>query len=329
MSRHQDYRGKLVEPGTIGDEHVEAIERCMDTMDLWCVASWARVMECLLRARPRWPSRVTFYAAFSDSASPRRATTLPSDHIPLRRYGNALVFVFMMTDVPPGSRTYKSRGWCGARETIALPRAHLTLSVGHARRCNMEYRVAGLLTPSHMCLDLAVLHEDMTKYDNKNTMGWENSLWFWEGDDAPFTTIGKHCGSTRDPPLPAESFHEMMDEKTEDGSPKIKFSFEGDRTLIIGLYTKTYTAVVACAVDFDWKGLGWSCDMSMLMPVLLAAASTLKKLNISHNAVEGAPRVVHDSVAPRGIHSPMLLLRPVRSRDAQESCRHRSASSRA
>ena len=74
-------------------------------------------------------ARVTFCAAFSDSASPRRATTLPSDHIPLRRYGNALVFVFMMTDVPPGSRTYKSRGWCGTRETIALSRAHLTLSV--------------------------------------------------------------------------------------------------------------------------------------------------------------------------------------------------------
>ena len=193
----------------------------------------------------------------------------------------------------------------------------------------MEYRVGGLVTPSHMCLDLAVLHEDMTTYENKNTMGRENSLWFFEGGDVPWTTIGKHCGSTRDLPLSAESFHETMDEKTEDGSPKIKFSFEGDRTLIIGLYTKTYTAVVACAVDFDWKGLGWSCDMSMLMPVLLAAASTLKKLDVSHNAVEGAPRVVHDSVAPRGIHSPLLLLRPIRSRDAQESCRHRSASSRA
>merc|ERR1719446_219509 len=125
----------------------------------------------------------------------------------------------------------------------------------------------------------------MSKYDNKNTIGWKHSLWFWEGDE--ITTIGKHCGSTRDLPLPAETFHETMDEKTEDGSPKIKFSFEGDRMLIIGLYTKTYTAVVACAVDFDWKGLGWSCDMSMLMPVLLAAASTLKKLDISHNAVEG------------------------------------------
>ena len=71
-SCRQDYRGTLIEPGTINKKQSNAVDWCVDTMDLW--------------------------------------------------YGNALVHVWLMTVVPPGTRTYTSRGWCGtrARATSAL-----------------------------------------------------------------------------------------------------------------------------------------------------------------------------------------------------------------
>ena len=35
MSRHQDYRGTLIEPGTINKKQSNAVDWCVDTMDLW------------------------------------------------------------------------------------------------------------------------------------------------------------------------------------------------------------------------------------------------------------------------------------------------------
>ena len=71
-------------------------------------------------------------------------------------YGSALMMIWMLTQGPPGSRDYFSRGWC-----------------------NMEFGVGSLCTPSHMALDLGLL-EDMTEYDS--------DCWF--GSPYGYKTIG-------------------------------------------------------------------------------------------------------------------------------------------
>ena len=63
----------------------------------------------------------------------------------------------------------------------------------------MEKRVASIVTPAGMMLDLGLMHDDMTKYTYE---------WFHEVFD---DTIGKHCGRARQPPPTPESFDAMMD----------------------------------------------------------------------------------------------------------------------
>ena len=146
----------------------------------------------------------------------------------------------------------------------------------------MEYGVGSLLTPSHMAINLGLLEDDMTKY--------KQDRWFSAYYD---NTIGKSCAGERPLPMAASNFDEMMDEKViKDGAslPKIEFTVEDDRSLIKGLYRKTFESVIGRAVKLDWHGLGWEHEMSELMPVLIAAAGTLKELDLSLNKLRGAAR---------------------------------------
>ena len=147
----------------------------------------------------------------------------------------------------------------------------------------MEYGVGSLLTPSHMAINLGLLEpeDDLTKYMQDR---WFSTL-------AENKTIGKSCAGERPLPMAASNFDEMMDEKViKDGTslPKIQFTVENDRSLIKGLYRKTFESVIGRAVKLDWHGLGWEHEMSELMPVLIAAAGTLKELNLSQNELRGA-----------------------------------------
>ena len=145
----------------------------------------------------------------------------------------------------------------------------------------MEYGVGSLVTPSHMAIDLRLL-EDMTEY--------AQGYWFVLRQKS----IGKNCAAERPLAMTPSKFDEKMDETvTKDGAslPKIQFTVEKDRDLIKGLYRKTFDGVVGRAVKLDWHGLGWECEIGELMPVVMAAAGTLKKLNISSNNLRGATRI--------------------------------------
>ena len=147
----------------------------------------------------------------------------------------------------------------------------------------MEYGVGSLLTPSHMAIDLGLLEpeDDLTKYMQDR---WFSAL-------PENKTIGKSCAGERPLPMAASNFDEMMDEKViKNGAslPKIEFTVEDDRSLIKDLYRKTFEGVIGRAVKLDWHALGWEYEMSELMPVLIAAAGTLKELNLSENKLRGA-----------------------------------------
>ena len=143
----------------------------------------------------------------------------------------------------------------------------------------MEYGVGSLVTPSHMALDLGLLKDDMTQYTQE--------YWFDEmGDES----IGKQCAGKRTLPMTTTKFDEVMDEKVDkDGAsiPKIEFTVEADRDLIKGLYQTTFDAVIGRAVNIDWKGLGWEYELHELMPVLMSAAGTLQRLDLSSNKLRG------------------------------------------
>ena len=150
----------------------------------------------------------------------------------------------------------------------------------------MEYGVGSLCTPSHMATDLGLL-EDMNEY--------QSGFWFWH-DAGYIKTIGKSCAGKRPLPMTSSKFDEMMDEKViKDGVsvPKVDFTVESDRSLIKSLYRKTFDGVIGRAVKLDWHGLGWECDIRELEPVLMAAAATLKELNLSINKLRGAAFCAH------------------------------------
>ena len=77
-------------------------------------------------------------------------------------------------------------------------------------RCSMEYGVGSLVTPSHMALDLGLLEDDMTQYNQ--------DYWFDEFDDE---SIGKHCAGKRTLPMTTLKFDEMMEQKVS----KLTLSF--------------------------------------------------------------------------------------------------------
>ena len=144
----------------------------------------------------------------------------------------------------------------------------------------MEYGVGSLVTPSHMAIDLGLLEDDMSCY--------EQDRWFISS--RLMKSIGKHCAGKRLLPMAPSKFDEMMDQKTDkDGVslPKIEFTVEADRDLIKGLYQKTFDGVIGCAVNIDWHGLGWEYELHEIMPVLILAAGTLQKLNLLSNNFRG------------------------------------------
>ena len=144
----------------------------------------------------------------------------------------------------------------------------------------MEYGVGNLLTPSHMAINLGLLG-DMTEYKPE----W----WFYPGDRPK--TIGQSCAGERPLPMTPTAFDEMMDAKLIEGDtslPKIQFTVETDRSLIKGLYRKTFDCVIGRAVKLDWHGLGWEYELGALMPVIMVAAGTLKVLDLNTNKLRGA-----------------------------------------
>ena len=149
-------------------------------------------------------------------------------------------------------------------------------------RCWMEYGVGSLVTPSHMAVDLRLFKDDMTE----KIFG--DSWWFFPMAD--FKTIGKNCAGERPLAMTPSKFDEMMDEKVmKDGVSvsKVEFTVEDDRSLIKGLYRTTFDGVISCAVNIDWKGLNWEYELREIMPVIMSAAATLKKLDLSSNKFRG------------------------------------------
>ena len=129
----------------------------------------------------------------------------------------------------------------------------------------MEQRVGCLIKDSTMGLDLGAMEDDVSS---------------WVG------LLGT-CKKARPPPITAEQFNELMDEKAEDGTPKIEFTVEDDRNLIKGLYETTFAGVVGNAKEIDWHALGWDCELTELMPVLVVAAPTLEDLTLGFNQIRG------------------------------------------
>ena len=61
-------------------------------------------------------------------------------------YGNAHIHIWMMSVVPSyATRKYDERGWC-----------------------KFEKRVGGIITPSHMALDLGLMEDDFDVYDKES-----------------------------------------------------------------------------------------------------------------------------------------------------------------
>ena len=147
----------------------------------------------------------------------------------------------------------------------------------------MEYGVGSLVTPSHMAIDLKLLG-DMDQYKERNG----EFRWFINLDDKK--SIGKSCAGERPLPMTPTMFDEKMDEKViKNGMnlPKIEFTVEADRSLIKGLYRKTFDGVIGRAVKLDWHGLGWEYEIGELMPVILTAVGTLEELILSDNKLRG------------------------------------------
>ena len=180
----------------------------------------------------------------------------------------------------------------------------------------MEYGIGSLVTPSHMAINLRLLKDDMFegKIDG-------NFFWFIPLDN--YKTVGRSCAGERTLPMTPTMFDEMMDAKVIEGDtslPKIQFTVETDRSLIKGLYRKTFDGVIGRAVKLDWHGLGWEYEIGQLMPVLIAAAGTLKELDLSSNKLRGAAfcaRVLNQTYARSELRS--------ESRCAQASSRSSSS----
>ena len=147
----------------------------------------------------------------------------------------------------------------------------------------MEYGVGSLVTPSHMAINLRLLKDDMFEEI------YGDFYWFIPGDGCK--TVGKSCAGERTLPMTPTMFDEMMDAKVIEGDtslPKIEFTVEADRSLIKGLYRKTFDCVIGRAVKLDWHGLGWEYEIGELEPILMATAVKLKELNLSNNKFQGA-----------------------------------------
>ncbi len=150
----------------------------------------------------------------------------------------------------------------------------------------MEYGVGSLVTPSHMAIDLRLFEDDMTKTTIMN-----HSRFRWFINNSYYKSIGKNCAGERPLAMTPSKFDEKMDEKvTKNGVSlsKIEFTVENDRNLIKGLYRKTFDGVIGRAVNLDWHGLGWEYEIGELTPVVMAAAGTLTKLDLSSNKLRGA-----------------------------------------
>ena len=189
----------------------------------------------------------------------------------------------------------------------------------------MEYGVGSLVTPSHMAIDLRLFKDDMTEKKI-------NGVFWWFSVNPKHKSIGKNCAGERPLAMTPSKFDEKMDEKVtnKDGTslPKIEFTVENDRNLIKGLYRKTFDGVIGRAVNLDWHGLGWEYEIGELMAVVMAAAGTLTKLDLSSNKLRGAAvctRLLNQTytkkkpIAEISSHVPFAPRRdPARARAADE-----------
>ena len=94
----------------------------------------------------------------------------------------------------------------------------------------MEQRVGSLIKDGKMGLDLGAMEDDVSR---------------WGG-------LRHTCTQARPLPLTPEAFNEVMDEKAENGDPKIEFTVEDDRKLIKGLYETTFAVVIGNAKKINW-----------------------------------------------------------------------------
>ena len=98
----------------------------------------------------------------------------------------------------------------------------------------MEQRVGSLIKNSEMCLDLGAMEDDVSQW--------------WR--------LLPTCRKARPLPFAPERFNALMDEKAENGAPKVEFTVEDDRKLIKGLYETTYAVVIGNAKKISWGTLG-------------------------------------------------------------------------
>ena len=128
-------------------------------------------------------------------------------------------------------------------------------------------RVGGIITPSHMALDLGRL-KDLDSYDQK----------YWFGNGAECIAESLSSGMREIPMLP-ESFDREIE--------KLNFTVESDRDVISSLYKITFDSVIGCAVELAWPNVGWTIELEELMPVVLMAKHTLRKLDLKRNKMRG------------------------------------------
>merc|ERR1719453_794278 len=99
-------------------------------------------------------------------------------------YGNMHLHIWMMTKTPEYTeREYGKRGWC-----------------------EFERRTGAIITPSHMCIDLGLVEEDLRVYHQEN--------WFWAPVDKVFAI---RCSASRELPMTPGMFE-------ADILPKLQFT---------------------------------------------------------------------------------------------------------
>ena len=135
-------------------------------------------------------------------------------------------------------------------------------------RCQFELRTGGIITPSHMMLDLGLIKEDFSAYNEE--------YWF---DEDYNDTFARSCAASRALPMVPERFDSEV-------LPNLHFSKESDRNVISELYAETFGKVIECATELNWRAIGWDLEIGELMPLLLRAPN-LQILDLSDNKLHG------------------------------------------
>ena len=146
--------------------------------------------------------------------------------------------------------------------------------ISRVDRCQFELRTGGIITPSHMMLDLGLIKEDFSAYHKK----------YWFDEDYYFLTFARSCAASRALPMVPERFDSEV-------LPNLHFSKQSDRNVISELYAETFGKVIECATELNWKAIGWDFEIGELMPLLLRAP-TLQILDLENNKLHGVSRCV-------------------------------------